>query len=83
MNNDTGGWTETGRTTFTSTDGASLVNFTTDGTSTLNFTVNTLWNLIDYYVWPKGVSDYSTEQKYKPKWHITEGYKNQMDSMWK
>ena len=57
--------------------------YTTDNISTLAFTVNTTWDFLNnYYEWPKGVPDYSFEKKYTPKWHIKEGYKNQMKIMW-
>ncbi len=54
-----------------------------DTTSILNLTVNTTWNYLNNYSeWPKGVSDASFEKKYTPKWHILQGYKNQIDTMW-
>jgi len=80
---------------WTSTDSAGMTigvedsfTYTTDNSNwsypghILSLTSNTSWNLNNFSVWPKGVSDYSTEKKYKPKWHITQGYKNQMGSMW-
>jgi len=55
----------------------------TDSNTGCSFTFPTDFSLSnDYYEWPKGISNYSTEKKYKPKWHITQGYKNQMNSMW-
>ena len=60
----------------TSTDGSNYGNI-------LSLTPNTTWDFLNNYeMWPKGVSDPSTEFKYVPKWHILLGYKNQMCSMW-
>lgn len=56
---------------------------TTDGTCILNFTTNSTWSFIDNYsVWPKGISDPSMESKITPKWHILQGFKNQIKHMW-
>jgi len=55
----------------------------TDGSCTLNFTTNTTWSFLDdYSEWPKGISDPSIEFKYTPKWHILQGFKNQIKHMW-
>ncbi len=98
MNNDTSGWWELGRhflsTDSTSSIDGKIYNWVSDTypefltTSTaldvnaFTLTSNTSWNLNDYSQWPKGVSDASFEKKYTPKWHILQGYKNQMESMW-
>ncbi len=83
MNREPFIWTSTDSMGVTVAVGDSLT-YTTDGTTgnILSFTSNTSWNLNDYSVWPKGVSDASFEKKYTPKWHILQGYKNQMDTMW-
>ena len=98
MNDDLSGWKELGRHTLstdsTSITGGKIYNWVSDtytesltvgSTSDVNaftLTSNTSWNLNNYSVWPKGVSDASFEKKYTPKWHILQGYKNQMKSMW-
>lgn len=49
----------------------------------LSFTVNTTWSFFNnFYEWPKGVRDPSTELKYVPKWHRLIGYKYQIKHMW-
>ena len=91
MNSDGTSWSEIGATTFTSTtdsitynvDSTSALTYNVDSTSALSYTTNTTWNFLNNYSeWPKGISDYSFEKKYTPKWHIFLGYKNQMDIMW-
>jgi len=75
MSDDSSGWVELGRTSFTSS--------TVDTGSILSFTTNTSWDFLNNYdKWPKGVIDYFFEKKYTPKWHIMLGYKNQIDTMW-
>jgi len=80
MNNDNNGWIDLGNTAITG--GTNSITYNVDSTSAFSYTTNTTWNLNNYYTWPKGISDYSFEKKYAPKWHILLGYKNQMDSMW-
>ncbi len=57
----------------------------TDSTcgNVLSFTAYTNWNFRNNYnIWPKGIQDPLTEVKYIPKWHIIQGYKNQITKMW-
>ncbi len=83
MNSDTSGWGDIGNTTFTSGTDSNPMIYATNTTSALAFTTNTTWDFLNnYYTWPKGVSDYSIEKKYTPKWHIKLGYKNQIKTMW-
>ncbi len=76
-------WTSTDSAGVTIAAGDSMT-YTTDNYNgaILSLTSNTSWNLNNYSQWPKGVSDASFEKKYTPKWHILQGYKNQIDTMW-
>ena len=79
---DTTATTSTGAFNFTIDDSSQSYSPTYAG-SILNFTTNTTWShLNNFEEWPKGVSDASFEKKYKPKWHIKEGYTYQLKHMW-
>lgn len=53
-------------------------NTSTTDSATLTFTSDNTW--FPYYQESTWLP-YSCE-KYMPKWHITQGYKNQIESMW-
>ena len=90
MNKDFPDWwnpTFTGGTCDWTCSGGTALDVTSttasDTTSILNFVGPSTWSvLVNLDEWPKGVSDQSFEKKYTPKWHILQGYKNQMKSMW-
>jgi hypothetical protein len=46
--------------------------------STLNFTADDTW--FPYYLESTWIPYHET--KYEPKWHVKEGYKNQISKMW-
>ena len=59
------------------------ITSTTNCGNVLSFTSYTNWNFRNNYnIWPKGIEDPEIEFKYTPKWHIIQGYKNQITKMW-
>ena len=70
-----------GTTNYTDTFTATTSTDSTCG-DVLSFTGNIRNFFNNYDVWPKGIQDPSIEFKYIPKWHIIQGYKNQIIKMW-
>lgn len=73
MNSYNSNWTTTN---CTDSQTLSFTTDTSDGSMTLG--VNDVW--FPYYMESTWIP--YCEEKYIPKWHITQGYKNQMKIMW-
>ena len=54
------------------------VSGTTSASDTMTFTTDDTW----FPYWKESTWLPYDEEKYEPKWHISQGYRNQIKNMW-